>query len=311
MASTYSTSLGIELIGQGEQSGTWGITTNNNLGTLIEQAITGVQTITMSNATYTLTTYQGAADESRNAVLVLAGTNLAPQDLVAPAVEKIYLIKNTTGNTVNIKTTTGNSAAISNGTYAQVYCDGLNFYNATPSANYISGDLSVTGSGSFGNNVVVTNTITANTGSFSNLIASGIIKQIVYATGGGSFSGSSLAPTGFVGYITPKSASSKIIAMVSTPAIILGSVNTGAGFTLFRNSTNLAGGSNYFSTIENGYNDGNTQQTAAFTVVDQPGSTSNTAYSVYGLATALTVLNPGVYGLSGTSLCNMTLIEVA
>ena len=86
MASTYSTSLGLELIGQGEQSGTWGITTNNNFGTLVEQAITGVQPITMGDATYTMTTYQGASDESRNAVLVLSGTVTSQQNLIAPAV---------------------------------------------------------------------------------------------------------------------------------------------------------------------------------------------------------------------------------
>jgi len=45
MSSTYSTSLLLELIGNGDQSGTWGSTTNNNLGNLIEQAITGAQTI--------------------------------------------------------------------------------------------------------------------------------------------------------------------------------------------------------------------------------------------------------------------------
>ena len=57
MSSTYSTSLKLELIGNGDQSGTWGTTTNNNLGTLLEQAITGVQSITMSNADYTLSNY--------------------------------------------------------------------------------------------------------------------------------------------------------------------------------------------------------------------------------------------------------------
>ena len=145
MASTYSTSLGLELIGQGEQSGTWGITTNNNLGSLIEQAITGVQTISMSNATYTMTTYQGAADESRNAVLVLTGTNLAPQNLIAPAVEKVYLVSNKTGNTVYITTGgAGANAAIANNSYAQVYCDGTDFFNATPSSNYVNGNLTVT-----------------------------------------------------------------------------------------------------------------------------------------------------------------------
>ena len=121
MASTYSTSLGLELIGQGEQSGTWGLTTNNNFGTLVEQAITGVQAISMSNATYTLSFYQGASDEARNAVLVVTGTNLAPQNLVAPAVQKVYIVNNQSGNTVNIKTSSGNAVAITNGTTTQVY----------------------------------------------------------------------------------------------------------------------------------------------------------------------------------------------
>ena len=41
MSSTYSTNLAIELMGTGDQAGNWGSTTNNNLGTLIEQAIAG------------------------------------------------------------------------------------------------------------------------------------------------------------------------------------------------------------------------------------------------------------------------------
>ena len=42
MASTYS-DLKIELIGTGEQTGTWGATTNTNLGTALEEAITARQ----------------------------------------------------------------------------------------------------------------------------------------------------------------------------------------------------------------------------------------------------------------------------
>ena len=185
MASTYSPSLRIELIGQGEQSGTWGITTNNNLGSLIEQAITGVQTISMANATYTLTSYDGAVDQARNAVLVLTGTNLAPQDLVAPAVEKVYLISNNTGNTVNIKTSGGNAASIRDGSYAQVYCDGTDFFNATPSGNSVQGNLAVSGSITAGANITATNTITANTISATNYVGlTGRIIQTVQTNTG-------------------------------------------------------------------------------------------------------------------------------
>jgi len=104
MASTYSTTLRLELIGNGDQSGTWGDTTNTNLGDLIEAAITNVVDITFANATYTLSANNGLPDEARNAVLNLIGTNSGAQNLIAPAVEKTYIVKNATGAAVTIKT---------------------------------------------------------------------------------------------------------------------------------------------------------------------------------------------------------------
>ena len=163
MASTYSTSLGLELIGQGEQSGTWGITTNNNMGTLLEQAITGVQSVSMSNATYTLSFYQGASDESRNAVLVVGGTNLAPQNLIAPAVQKIYLINNKSGNTITVKTSSGNGVAVTSGTVAQVYCDGTDFYSAAPTINNLTGNFAATGTITSGGAMTSGGTLTTPT----------------------------------------------------------------------------------------------------------------------------------------------------
>ena len=70
MSSTYSPSLRIELIGAGEQSGTWNTTTNGNLGTLIEQSIAGVISISMVDTNYTLTAYNGVSDQSRQAVIL-------------------------------------------------------------------------------------------------------------------------------------------------------------------------------------------------------------------------------------------------
>ena len=64
--STYSTSLRLELIANGAQVGNWGDTTNNNLGTLLEQAITGVTSITMLDTDYTLSNLNGTSDEARN-----------------------------------------------------------------------------------------------------------------------------------------------------------------------------------------------------------------------------------------------------
>ena len=129
MPSTYSPSLRIELIGAGEQSGTWGTTTNTNLGTLLEQSIAGVQAITMFDANYTLTNYNGVSDEARKAVLVVGGTNGAVRDIIAPLVTKSYTIRNNTtgGFDINIRAATGASVSIPNGGTSAVYCDGTNF----------------------------------------------------------------------------------------------------------------------------------------------------------------------------------------
>lgn len=131
--STYSTTLRLELIGNGQQDGTWGDTTNLNLGSLLESAITGVQDITFTDANYTMTAYNGLPDESRNAVLVLGGTNTAVRQLIAPSVEKVYIVKNSTsgGYGVTIKTSGGTGLTIPNGSTQLVYCDGTEFYLAS------------------------------------------------------------------------------------------------------------------------------------------------------------------------------------
>ena len=131
MPSTYSPTLRIELIGAGEQDGTWGTTTNSNLGSIIEQAITGVQVITFADANYTLTAFNGLPDESRNAVLVLSGTNTATRQLIAPSVEKIYIIRNITGASVTVKTSAGTGVTIPTGSTQTVYCDGTEFFLAS------------------------------------------------------------------------------------------------------------------------------------------------------------------------------------
>ena len=150
MASTFSPSLRIELIGNGDQSGTWGTTTNNNLGTIIEQAVTGVQSIVMANANYTLSNFNGVSDEARNAVLVVTGSNGAIRQIICPLVNKTYIVTNSTtgGFAITIGGATGSTVSIPNGVTAQVYCDGINFFSSqTGSAgNFdISGNLTVSG----------------------------------------------------------------------------------------------------------------------------------------------------------------------
>jgi hypothetical protein len=162
MPSTYSTSLKLELIGNGEQAGAWGTTTNNNLGTLIEQAITGVLPLTIYGDT-TLTNYNGLSDQARNAVLFLTGNLTSSANVIAPSgQQKTYIVRNRTGATVNLKTTGGNAISIANAASEVVFTDGTDFYSATQ-FNYINGDLTVTGNVTVGGQVIIGGDLYGNT----------------------------------------------------------------------------------------------------------------------------------------------------
>lgn len=126
MPSTYSPSLRIELIGDGEQSGTWGQTTNNNLGSLIEQAITGITTVSVTAGDVTLTNYNGTTDEARSAVIVATGAPGVARNITVPNAQKTYLVKNTSDSTVGIKTAAGVAATVSPNSQSVMVCDGLN-----------------------------------------------------------------------------------------------------------------------------------------------------------------------------------------
>jgi hypothetical protein len=126
MASTYS-NLKIELMGTGDQSGTWGTTTNTNLGTAIEEAITGTADVSFSSADVTLTlTNTNTAQTARNLRLNLVGTVGAAQNLIVPAIEKQYIINNTLGFAITVKNSTGTGVSVPAGKSMLVFNTGSN-----------------------------------------------------------------------------------------------------------------------------------------------------------------------------------------
>jgi len=130
MASTYS-SLKIELIGAGEQSGTWGNTTNTNLGTAIEQAITGSGDVSFSSSNVTLSLADTPNSQTaRNLRLNLTGTSGGARTLTVPAIEKLYLINNTLLDAVTVQNSSGTGVAVPAGTSLFVFNDGTNVTSA-------------------------------------------------------------------------------------------------------------------------------------------------------------------------------------
>lgn len=167
MASTFSPNLRIELIGAGEQAGTWGTTTNTNLGTLIEDAISGYTAVTISSAAQALTAVNGAADQARNAIIELASASEAFA-VYAPPESKQYTVFNNTSYTATIYNSTalgnttaaGDGVAIPAGKTMTVWSNGTDFSTQnTLIVGDVVGDVvgNVTGN--------VTGVITASAGS--------------------------------------------------------------------------------------------------------------------------------------------------
>ena len=135
MASTYS-NLKIELIGTGEQSGTWGTTTNTNLGTAIEEAIVGSADVSFSSGDVALTlTNSNATQTARNLRLNLTGTSGGARLLTVPAIEKFYIVNNGLADACTIQNATGTGVAVPAGQSMVVYNDAT---NVTEAVDYVT-----------------------------------------------------------------------------------------------------------------------------------------------------------------------------
>ena len=124
MASTY-TGSGIEKIATGEQSGTWGNTTNTNLD-IIDRLVNGVGTITLSGTTHTLTTTDGTLSDGMFRVLVLSGSpsgtntiTVSPNDAA-----HLYFVQNDSGQDAIFSQGSGANVTVGNGDSKIIYCNG-------------------------------------------------------------------------------------------------------------------------------------------------------------------------------------------
>jgi hypothetical protein len=143
MSSTYSNSLRIQLLGSGDQSGTWGTTTNNNFNYLLDSAIAGYQTVSVTSADQALTYVDGptataANNQSAYAMLRFTTTTTATFNVYTPPVSKQYIVWNNSGYTMNLIVSdpigstspiSGNvPLAIPNGIQTVVWTNGISFY---------------------------------------------------------------------------------------------------------------------------------------------------------------------------------------
>lgn len=212
MTSTYSDNLKIELMGVGDQSGTWGDTTNGNLGTVIEQSIIGNAAIVFtvnSDAALGAITNGPATSPSRCLFQDITATVslTAPRILTVPAIQKTYIFRNATtnaglgvtGNSITIAVdnpVVKPSVTIPVGGVAAVYVNGsVGVYpqvNALPSGSLLNGiaiaDISSTQT--FTNKTLTAPVLTnpnSSTGTFSAPTVSGTVTSTAIISGNKSY----------------------------------------------------------------------------------------------------------------------------
>jgi hypothetical protein len=165
MATQYTTVLKLALPVTGELSGTWGDVVNDNITSMVEQAVAGLATInTWTTNTHTLTVANGTTSESRCAMLVAQdGAGLtAAGEIICPAATKLYVLKNSTTYAITLKTASGTGVAVPVGQTAFLFCDGTNVNACVTTIvdGNISGNLTVSGNTTLGD--ANTDTITTN-----------------------------------------------------------------------------------------------------------------------------------------------------
>ena len=137
MATQYTSVLKLALPVQGELSGTWGDVVNDNITSMVEEAIAGRAVInTWTANAHTLTTANGTTSESRCAMLEFTDTGAAltgAGEVICPTQTKIYIAKNASGQTITVKTSAGTGIAVQDGETKFVFCDGTNVVEAVTS----------------------------------------------------------------------------------------------------------------------------------------------------------------------------------
>jgi hypothetical protein len=230
----------------GENSGTWGNVTNVNLGTALEEAIVGSADVTFSSGTVTLSlTDSNATQTARNMRLNLTGTSGGAQNLIVPAIEKVYIVNNGCADAITIKNSTGSGIAVPAGKTMWVYNTGSNVVDVTThlSSLTLGSALPIASGGTASTSTTYCNLQANVTGTLP--VANGG-TGVTGSTGTGSvvlsasptFTGAPLAPTAANGTNTTQIATTAFVGAAVT--IATGSLGTMS--TQNSNNVSITGG---------------------------------------------------------------------
>ena len=304
MASTYS-DLKFELIGTGDQSGTWGTTTNDNIGTAIEQALVGLgNPVFTSDANLTISLSNTVALQTARALVLNAtssGSLTATRELVVPTIEKQYIVQNNTSGaqSITVKTSGGTGITVPNGRKAHLYVDGTNVIQMFDFVDINGGTI---------DNAVIGGT-TAAAGTFTTVNATTVDTTNLEVTNikakDGTASATIADSTGVMTVASSVLTTTDINGgTIDNTAVGSGTASSGAFTTLTATTpVGVASGGTGAATLT-GVLKGN--GTSAFTV-----ATAGTDYVAPGTATTFTALQTFAGTSSNADLKTSNILETA
>jgi len=303
MTTAYTPILQLALPVTGELNGTWGDVVNNNITSMVEQAIAGLATInTWTTASHTLTTADGTTDEARCAILQCSGAPGAAATVICPTATKVYIIKNsvTGGYAVTLKTSAGTGISVPNGGTALLYCDGTNVVSGGGLGGDVVGPASATDT-AIATFDGVTGKLIKNNASVT------IAANIITALG---FSG---PLNGTVGATTPNTAA---VTTLSATGAITSTLATGTAPLVVASTTKVANlnvdqldGADWASPAAIG---STTPTTGAFTTLAASSTVSGTGFTNYFASPpALGTTAPAEVKATTGWAANLTLTDAA
>jgi len=298
MPSTYTTNGGIELIATGEQSGTWGDTTNDNLE-IIDRLTNGVGAITLSGTTHTLTTSDGALSDGQYKVLVFGGSPSGTNTVtISPNTgQHLYFVKNNSGQSIVLTQGSGGNVTVANGKSAIVYSNGGGggavVVDLTSTFNFGSGTVTnvATGTGLTGGPITGSGTISVDTNGITDTLLRDSVALSVIGRSANSTGDPADIAAGADHQVLRRSGTSLGFGAVAlnqadavTGTLPIGNGGTG-GTTFTANNVLLGNGTSAFQAVAPGTS-GNVLTSNGTTWTSAAGVSLATPLAVVGNATA-------------------------
>jgi len=217
MPTTYTPLLGLALPAEGELDGAWGDVVNDSVTSLLDSAIAGFATASVTSANWTLTTTgSGFANQARMAILIPTGTPGVSRNIIAPSYSKTYIVINQSNASVVLKGAATTGLTITSGAYLLAAWDGTDFVQVGKSGTVTT--ASVVSANGFAGTVATASTTPALTLSTS---VTGMLKGDGTAMSAATAGTDYVSPTG-AETLTNKNIQSRVVASTTntTPVVI-------------------------------------------------------------------------------------------